>query len=80
MKVDYKIGGVELTEKEVAEIYESEKYIVSYSGVYQVKYSNAQQRYTNFHVIREKGIVSRGRFHVLTGKQINDILGKEILI
>lgn len=80
MKIDYKIGGVELTEKEVAEIYESGKYIVSYSGVYQVNYSNSQQRYTYIHVIREKGIVSRGRFHVLTGAQINDILGKEILI
>lgn len=80
MKVDYKIGGVELTEKEVAKIYESNKYIVSYSGVYQICYSNAQQRYTYIHIIRYKGIVSRGRFHVLTGKQINDILGKEILI
>lgn len=80
MKVDYKIGGVELTEKEVAEIYESGKYIVSYSGVYQIGYSNAQKCYTYIHIIREKGIVSRGRFHVFTGTHINSILGKEILI
>lgn len=79
MKVDYIIGGVELSTKEVAEIYESGKYLVSYHGVYEIFYSNAQKRYTYAHVIRTKGIVSRGRFHVLTGAHINKILGQEIL-
>lgn len=46
MKVDYKIGGVELSTKEVSEIYESGKYIVSYSGVYQIGCSKALYLYT----------------------------------
>ena len=39
-----KIGSVELYEDEARKLYEEKKYIVTYGGVYQLFYSNAQKK------------------------------------
>lgn len=79
MKIECIIGGVELSLKEVEEIYNNGLYIVTYGGVWQVNYSSAQRRYYGQMVVKEKGIASRGRYYTMAGEAINKILGKEIL-
>lgn len=75
-----KIGNVELYESEVQKLYEEKKYIATYSGVYQILYSNAQKKFYGLKIIEEKGIARRGRFYVMTPKEINKVLGKKVLI
>lgn len=75
-----KIGSVELYEDEVQKLYEEKKYIATYSGVYQIFYSNAQKRFYGLKIIEEKGIARRGRFYIMTAKEINKVLKKKILI
>lgn len=75
-----KAGSVELTEAEAFQIYEKNKYIVSYSGIFQPFYSNAQ-RTTYFNKISNiKGLARRGRFYIMDGATINHILGYKLLI
>lgn len=75
-----KIGNVELHESEVQKLYEEKKYIVSYVGVYQIFYSNAQRQFYGQKVIDQRGIARKGRFHTMTAEAINNVLGKKILI
>lgn len=80
MKTKFVIGGVKLSLIEVEEIYNNGLYIVTYGGVWQVNYSSAQKQYYGQMVIKEKGIAPRGRYSTMTGKAINKIIGKTILI
>lgn len=75
-----KIGNVELYESEVQKLYEEKKYIVTYSGVYQIFYSNAQKRFYGHKVLNQKGIAARGRFYTMNAESINHVLGEKILI
>lgn len=70
-----KVGTVELTFDEAFNIYQAGKYIVSYSGVYQLFYSVAQNQVSSRKVYNEKGIARRGRFYVMDGKEVNRIIG-----
>lgn len=79
MKIECIIGGVELSLKEVEEIYKNGLYIVTFGGVWQVNYSIPQKQYYGHMIVKEKGIASRGRFYTMSGKAINKILGKDIL-
>ncbi len=74
-----KIGNVELYEKDIQKLYEEHKYIVTYGGVYQIFYSNAQKKFYGHKVINQKGIAQRGRFYTMDAKTINHILGEKIL-
>lgn len=75
-----KAGKVELTEAEAFEIYESKKYIVTSYGIYQPEYhaNQPEQRITFRKISDIHGIAKRGRYHRLTGDEINHIMGKEI--
>ena len=75
----HRIGSVELTESEARNIYESGKYIVTYSRIYQVCYSQTQQKYYGLELYRNPGLAGRGRFHVMTAESINHLLGFELL-
>lgn len=75
-----KIGNVELCEREVQKLYEENKYIVTYSGVYQIFYSNAQRQFYGQKVIEQKGIAGKGRFYTMKADAINHVLGEKILI
>lgn len=75
-----KAGTTELTEQDAIRIYENQKYIVNYSGVFQPHYSAAQKQVYFSKVINIKGIARRGRFYEMDAKTINHIIGKDILI
>ena len=74
-------GRVELSKEEAYTIYENKRYIVTSYGIFQPQWHNNQpeQRVT-FHKISDiHGIAKRGRYHCLTGDEINHILGCELL-
>lgn len=75
-----KIGNVQLLEKDVEKIYQEGKYICSYTGIFQIFYSQAQKMYYGQKIIDYKGYAKRGRFFIQTAKQINHVLGKKVLI
>jgi hypothetical protein len=74
-----KAGTTELTEKEALDIYQSGKYVVNYSGVYQPHYSTAQKAVYFSKVCNKKGLSSRGRFYIFDASYINKLLGYELL-
>lgn len=55
------IGGVELLREEVEMMYSQKLYIVAYTGVYQILFSQAQDRYHGQKVYSEKGLSRRGQ-------------------
>lgn len=75
-----KIGNVELTREEAETIYTEGKYICSYTGIFQIHFSSAQNKFYGHKVINYKGYARRGCFYVQTAAQINHVLGQKILI
>lgn len=82
--MEYKVyctaGRVELTKEDAFRIYENKKYIVTSYGVFQPEYhDNQPEQYITFRKISNiKGMTKRGRYHTLTGDEINHILGEQI--
>ena len=74
------IGGVELSRSEVEQYYNEKRYIVCFSGVFQINFSQANNRFYGQLVIAKKGISKRGRFYAMKAKEINDILNEKILV
>lgn len=72
-----KIGRVELFEHEAREIYEAGKYILTYSKVYAVDYSAAQKKFYG-RVVLNQGGARRGRYHIMTAKELNHLYGHTI--
>ena len=72
-----KIGRVELWEHEAREIYEAGKYILTYSKVYAVDYSAAQKKFYG-RVVLNQGGARRGRYHIMTAKELNHLYGHTI--
>jgi len=70
-----KIGSVELTKEEAEKLYESGKYIVTFSRIYQLHYSNAQKRVYGTEIYRQQGMARRGRFYAMDAKTVNHLLG-----
>ena len=75
-----RIGSVELTEQEAYELYERKIYIVAYSRIYQLHYSQAQKRVYGQEIFYQKGLARRGRFHKLTGRDVNHLVGYQLVI
>lgn len=73
-----KIGRVELTENDVKKLYEGHKYICTYGGIWQIFYSE-NAGFSGQLIVHYKGLSSRGRFYALTAREINHVIGKEIL-
>ena len=73
------IGGVELLREEVEMMYSQKLYIVAYTGVYQILFSQAQDRYHGQKAYSEKGLSRRGRFYTMTAPQVNELIGKDLL-
>ena len=74
-----KVGSVELTEKDIASLYNEGKYICTYAGIYQLYYS-ANCGYSGRLIIPFRNFEKRGRWRALDYKTINHIIGKDILI
>lgn len=75
-----KIGNVELTREQAQEIYTQGKYIASYTGIYQIHFSQAQNKFYGHKVIEHKGYAKRGRFFIQTADDINHVFGQKILL
>lgn len=75
-----KIGSVELTEAEALELYESRKYIVTYSRIYQLQYSSAQKRVYGTEIYRQQGMTKRGRFYAMDAESVNDLIGFNLVL
>lgn len=72
-EIECKAGSIELN-RISCEIMERENlYACGYSAIYQINFSQAQNRYYAQKIVNYKGLAKRGRFHVLSGKQIFDI-------
>lgn len=73
-----KIGQLKLTEEEAYKMYQEKKYIVTYSKIYQLHYSNVQKKVYGTQIYcKDKdsiGLVKRGRFISLSGKAVNCLL------
>lgn len=76
-----KAGRVELTKEEAFKIWNDRKYVVTSYGIFQPHFHNRQPKQQIYftQVSHIKGIAKRGRFHTLTGDEINHILGYEYL-
>lgn len=76
-----KIGPVELTPEEAQQLYDDNKYIMTYTKVYALRYSDKLRRVTGdciYTYPRQKGapgLSLRGRFHALSAKTLNNVLG-----
>ena len=73
-----KIGRVELTKEEVQKLYEEKKYICTFSAIYQIHYSQAQQRFYGSKLF-SIGLAVKGRYHAMTAAEINKIQGQDLL-
>lgn len=76
-----KIGRVELAEEEAQRIYEEGKYIVAASKIYQVHYSRNAGWYGSM-VYKEpygKRFTRKGRFHIISGEEVNRMIKIELL-
>ena len=70
-----KIGNVELTRSEAEQLYSENKYIVTYSRIFQIFFSETQNSFYGHELYYKPGMAGRGRFYALTGKEINNLLG-----
>ena len=69
----------EKTSRDIEKAYENKKYIVTYKSVYQPFYSVNAGYYAN-KVYTSKGNMTRaGRFFHMTGKEVNHLIGIELL-
>lgn len=77
--LECKAGSTELTRSECEECYSNKKYIVNYSGVYQIHFSNANNCYYCSKIISVKGATKRGRFFAANARDVNYLLGEKVL-
>lgn len=73
-----KIGRVKLEKERAQKFYEEKKYICTSFCIYQIMYSQVQQKFYGLKLF-SIGLSERGRFHALTAKEINHICGKDLL-
>lgn len=78
MKGIIKIGSVELLPEEAEKYYREKPYFVTYTKIWQVCYSQAQQKYygTCIYQLTKKGehFTRRGRFYAFTAADVNRLL------
>ena len=74
-----KIGSVELTEQEAAAYYQQGKYICTSTAVWQIHYSQAQNRYYGTKLFSAPRFARRGRYHALDAETINGIMGRQMI-
>lgn len=79
LEIYCKAGNVELTKTEAEEIYNSKKYVVTSTAIWQPRFSQAQNQIYFTRISNIKGLAKRGRFYKLTANEINQILGQEYL-
>lgn len=79
-----KFGSVELYGQEIKEYYESGRiFIVQYRKIYQIRTFNAKNGCIpfagNLLSTFQKPLTRRGRFYAMTAKQVNELVGLELV-
>jgi len=79
-----KIGSVELYKADAEKLYTSgKKYLVTYSAIYQINFSQAQNTYYGSVLIRPEKktdhYTKRGRFFAYDAASVNWLLGYKLL-
>ena len=74
-----KIGNVELTKAQVENLHSNNRYIVTYSKIYTIEYSNAQKQYYGRPIFHYPGMAKRGRFHTMSAAEVNRLIGFNLL-
>lgn len=75
-----KIGNVELTEEEAYRLYTERKYIVTYSRIYQLHFSeNLKGNIYGTEIYYCKGMARRGRYFAMDANTVNNLLGFELV-
>lgn len=78
-----KIGSVELTREEAAQLYDEQKYIVAWNKIWSIKFSQVQNRYYGqcVYTLSKKGehFTRRGRFYRYSAEDVNWLLGFKFL-
>lgn len=79
-----KIGNVELLEREAKDFFHNNKFIVTYSKIYSVNYSEAQKSYYGAVVYSKPandgiGLATRGRWFCTDASGVNNLLNFELL-
>jgi hypothetical protein len=74
-----RIGNVELTFDEAFKLYQENKYIVTYSKIYQLFFSTAQNKVYGQVIYNQKGLARRGRFYAFSGEQVNNLVKAQLV-
>lgn len=78
-----KIAGIGFLPEEAEMMYQKNLYIVTYRKIFAVCYSQAQRQYYSHCVYTEPnkgiGLTGRGRYYIYTAKEVNRLLGCELL-
>lgn len=80
-----RIGPVELTLEDAQKMYEEKKYIVTYTKIFSIKYSQAQKRFYGLcmYTYDRKGgpgMTRRGRFYALPACEVNRLVGYNLIL
>lgn len=73
------IGKLTLSHDEVLKHYCDHKYIITYSGVYQLFYSAAQRRTYGIEIYRAPNLTRRGTYRAATAAEVNQLLQFDLL-
>lgn len=83
MKEACKVGPVELWKEDAEKLLNEGKYILTPSAIYSIQYSpnydNGNYYGQRIHYKPRAGYCRAGRYHALTAKEINDVLGFTLL-
>lgn len=73
------IGSLTLSHDEVLKHYCDHKYIITYSGVYQLFYSAAQRRAYASKIYSAPNLTRRGTYRAATAAEVNKLLRFDLL-
>ena len=66
--------------KAIAEAYTERKYIVTKHGVFQICYSQSQMMYSAMRLVLTDATLTEHEYEMLTGKEVNERLEREIVV
>lgn len=79
MKDNIIIGKLTLSHDKALKLYFERKYIITYSAVYQLFYSNAQRRAYASEIYRGQNLTRRGTYRAATAAEVNKLLQFDLL-
>ena len=74
-----KIGNFNFPENAAFKIYQDQKYILTYSHIYQLFYSSSSCFTYAQSIYYKQGLTPRGKYQILTGSEVNRLLGYQLV-